>query len=70
MLNKIKLKWDYSNLAKYYDLRADYSPKLIKRILLTTKCKRYYPVADIGAGTGKLTKLLCKFDWLKSYLKM
>jgi ubiquinone/menaquinone biosynthesis C-methylase UbiE len=61
MLNKIKLKWDYSNLAKYYDLRADYSPKLVKRILLITKCKRYYPVADIGAGTGKLTKLLCKF---------
>ena len=55
----VKINWNYSSLAKFYDLRADYSPNLIKKILLITKCKKYYPVADIGAGTGKLTKLLC-----------
>ena len=56
----IKTNWDYSTLAKYYDLRADYSEKLIIKILKKIKCKSNYPVADIGAGTGKLTKLLCK----------
>ena len=29
----IKTNWDYSTLAKYYDLRADYSEKLIIKIL-------------------------------------
>src|SRR6056300_589673 len=56
----IKTNWDYSNLAKHYDLRADYSEKLIKKILKKIKCKKFYPVADIGAGTAKLTKLLCE----------
>lgn len=56
----LRIKWNYSDLAKYYDHRADYSAKLIKKILLVTKCKKYFPVADIGAGTGKLTKLLCR----------
>lgn len=56
----IKTKWNYSKLARHYDLRADYSEKLITRILKKINCKRNYPVADIGAGTGKLTKLLCK----------
>lgn len=56
----IKTNWDYSSLAKNYDLRADYSEKLINKILKKIKCKNYFPVADIGAGTGKLTKLLLK----------
>ena len=56
----IKTNWDYTTLAKHYDLRADYSKKLIKKILKKIKCKENYPVADIGAGTGKLTKLLCE----------
>ena len=56
----IKTNWDYTTLAKFYDLRADYSSILIKKILKKIKCKENYPVADIGAGTGKLTKLLCK----------
>ena len=56
----INTNWDYSALAKHYDLRADYSKKLIIKILKKIKCKEYYPVADIGAGTGKLTKLLCE----------
>ena len=61
MSNKqIKTNWDYSQLAKYYDNRADYSEKLVIKILKLIKCKHNYPVADIGAGTGKLTKLLAK----------
>ncbi len=55
----IKTKWNYTNLAKNYDLRADYSTKIVKKILKKINCKKYYPVADIGAGTGKLTKILC-----------
>ena len=56
----IKTNWDYTTLARHYDLRADYSKILIKKILKKIKCKENYPVADIGAGTGKLTKLLCE----------
>ena len=62
----IKTKWNYSKLAKYYDLRADYSEKLINRILKKINCKQNYPVADIGAGTAKLTKLLCKENLIVS----
>ena len=57
--NNIKTNWDYTALAQHYDLRADYSKLLIKKIL-KMKCRHNYPVADIGAGTGKLTKLLCE----------
>ena len=56
----IKTNWDYTVLAKNYDLRADYSKILIKKILKRIKCQKNYPVADIGAGTGKLTKVLCE----------
>ena len=58
--NNIKTNWDYTALAQHYDLRADYSKLLIKKILKKMKCQHNYPVADIGAGTGKLTKLLCE----------
>ena len=59
-MTSINRHWNYSSLAKYYDLRPDYSTKLINKILKNINCKPYYPVADIGAGTGKLTKLICK----------
>jgi SAM-dependent methyltransferase len=52
--------WDYSKLAKYYDKRADYSLEAIAALLGVAR--RDFPdlraVADIGAGTGKLTCLL------------
>ncbi len=61
MLSKKKLlKWDYSKAAKNYDLRADYSEKLFKKIIKKTSSSKNSLVVDIGAGTGKLTKLLCK----------
>lgn len=58
----IKKKWNYTDLASNYDVRADYSEKLIKKILKRFNCIKNYSVADIGAGTGKLTKVLCKYD--------
>jgi len=59
-LNKTKVDWDYSSLAKTYDKRADYSEKLVFNILRDTGNTPSKPVIDIGAGTGKLTKILCK----------
>lgn len=58
-MKNIDTKWNYTNLAKNYDLRADYSKKIVKKILKKINCKKFYHVADIGAGTGKLTKILC-----------
>jgi len=66
MSKNIKTNWDYSSLAKHYDLRANYSEKLINKILKKIKCNANYPVADIGAGTGKLTKLLCRNNLIVS----
>ena len=68
-MNNIKTKWDYTSLAKHYDLRADYSEKLINKILKSINCKPNYPVADIGAGTGKLTKMLCKNNLIVSAIE-
>lgn len=53
-----KTNWDYSSHASSYDARADYSAKLIDRLLHQAGCAPSQPVADIGAGTGKLTKEL------------
>ena len=65
-MKNIKTKWDYSYLAKNYDHRAEYDKTLIKKILKFINCKANYPVGDIGAGTGKLTKLLLKEDLIVS----
>ena len=60
---KKKLDWDYSNLAKYYDYRADYNSKLLLRLF--KKRKKNIKILEIGAGTGKLTKILIKhFDFV------
>lgn len=67
--NNIKTNWDYTVLAHHYDLRADYSKLLIKKILKKNNCKKNYPVADIGAGTGKLTKLLCENNLIVSAIE-
>jgi ubiquinone/menaquinone biosynthesis C-methylase UbiE len=54
----LKTEWDYSDRAFTYDKRADYSHKAIEKIIDRTNCSPEDHVADIGAGTGKLTKLL------------
>jgi len=55
-----QVSWDYTEHASHYDKRADYSCDAIKDLLTATGCVRGTPVADIGAGTGKLTKMLLK----------
>jgi len=54
----MKTDWDYSERAHTYDQRADYSADAIQDLLANTGCSKDKPVADIGAGTGKLTKIL------------
>jgi len=53
-----KVTWDYTEHAAHYDNRADYSDTSISEVLKATQCSPGTVVADIGAGTGKLTKLL------------
>jgi len=53
-----KVDWDYTSLASHYDKRADYADEAIDRMLDIAKPDKARAIADIGAGTGKLTKLL------------
>jgi ubiquinone/menaquinone biosynthesis C-methylase UbiE len=55
-----KVNWDYTEHASHYDKRADYSPDAIESLLKAIGCVPPRPVADIGAGTGKLTKELLR----------
>ncbi len=54
------VSWDYTDHAAHYDKRADYSEAAIVELIRLTGCAPGKPVADIGAGTGKLTKELLK----------
>ena len=54
----MRTDWDYSDRAATYDKRADYSLEAITKVLKLTECSNTTLVADIGAGTGKLTKAL------------
>ena len=62
----METEWDYSDRASTYDKRADYSEKAIEKLITQTKTSPGKNVADIGAGTGKLTKLLAGYS-LKIY---
>jgi SAM-dependent methyltransferase len=55
-----RVTWDYTEHASHYDKRADYSSDAIKNLLKAIDCDSSRSVADIGAGTGKLTKELLK----------
>lgn len=55
-----KVDWDYTQHASHYDKRADYSPEAIAALLRATGCAPPQPVAEVGAGTGKLTKELLR----------
>ncbi len=54
----MKLQWNYTTLAPYYDKRADYSNVAIDSIIRTMSLQSQDVVADVGAGTGKLTSPL------------
>ncbi len=56
----MKTKWDYSARAATYDKRADYSSEAIDELLDILDCKEEHVIADIGAGTGKLSIPLLK----------
>ncbi len=56
----MKTNWDYSERAHTYDNRADYGFKAISNLLNKINCLPTKVVADIGAGTGKLTKHIIK----------
>lgn len=58
----MKTDWDYSDRAATYDKRADYNEQAIELLISETNCSPQKPVADIGAGTGKLTKVLANFS--------
>jgi ubiquinone/menaquinone biosynthesis C-methylase UbiE len=55
-----KVEWDYTQHASHYDKRADYSAAAIAELLQTIGCTPARPVAEVGAGTGKLTKELLR----------
>lgn len=50
--------WDYTELAPFYDKRADYSERAIKAMVRICELTAGSVVGDIGAGTGKLTRPL------------
>lgn len=56
-----QLDWDYTEHASHYDKRADYSYDAILELLTAIDCPPGTLVADLGAGTGKLTKELLKY---------
>lgn len=54
----MKVAWDYSSLASAYDKRADYSAAAVDFIFNTSGCSAGSVVADLGAGTAKLSRPL------------
>jgi len=50
----MQVEWVYSELAAFYDKRADYSPLALDRLLAAVGISMGSRVADIGAGTAKL----------------
>jgi ubiquinone/menaquinone biosynthesis C-methylase UbiE len=52
------VSWNYTQHASHYDKRADYSGEAIDALLEATGCDASTPIAEVGAGTGKLTKEL------------
>ena len=52
--------WDYTGLAAAYDLRPDYHAGLVARTLKAFGLVEPSLILDVGAGTGKLTSLLCR----------
>jgi ubiquinone/menaquinone biosynthesis C-methylase UbiE len=53
-----EVTWDYSELAAHYDKRADYADAAIDAVIALAKPSVNRPLADIGAGTAKLTRPL------------
>jgi len=56
----MKTKWDYSNLAKAYLKRPDYSEEAINSLLSKTGIKGGDKCCDVGAGVAHLTLKLAQ----------
>ena len=56
----MQVEWVYSELAAFYDKRADYSVKAIDRLLAAIGTEKGMRIADIGAGTAKLALPLAR----------
>jgi SAM-dependent methyltransferase len=52
--------WDYSALAAHYDRRAGYAAAAIDYAIASMHLSAGDEVADVGAGTGKLTRPLAE----------
>ncbi|MEE9426092.1 MAG: class I SAM-dependent methyltransferase [Methylococcales bacterium] len=57
-----KVSWDYTQFAHNYDNRPDYSAQAIDRVFTDICLTRGQLAADIGAGTGKLTQHLLRWE--------
>jgi len=55
-----RVEWDYSERAAFYDKRANYSERALDDVLGKMALARAATVADIGAGTGKLSRPLAQ----------
>ena len=58
MTSNTAINWDYSDRAATYEHRADYESKAMDRLLRHIPHPHLARAADIGAGTGKLTRPL------------
>lgn len=55
-----KLDWDYTDLADHYDRRAGYAEEALDLLVEASGLRSGDPVADLGAGTGKLSGPLAR----------
>lgn len=52
-------RWDYSLQAEYYRYRPNYAPAALMHLVAQVDARRRgFVTADVGAGTGNLSKLL------------
>lgn len=61
-MNRIQnsARWDYTLLAADYDRRPDYHPGLLDEVIGQFALGGDDCVLDVGAGTGKLSSVLCR----------
>jgi len=60
MTMTMKVDWDYSERAAFYDKRADYSAQALDMALSKMGLKPPLKLADVGAGTAKLSRPLAE----------
>ncbi len=59
----MKTEWDYSELAKSYLNRPDYSKKAIDKLIDISDLKESSELCDIGAGVAHLTLMLADYNY-------